>query len=84
MVAIQIAFASAIRSAVPRLQNGWWGCLHKNIYYIMRYNHSMVAFTYDECQIQTCETKSDRDGIAEAIQLIIKWQNQQFNQIMNN
>lgn len=40
----------------------------------MRYQHTMVSFNEDSHKVYICETKTDKAGINNAIELIKNWQ----------
>lgn len=75
MKVIDTAFNEAVTKTPPAPRTGWWGCFKDDVYYIMRYQHTMVTFNKTSYRICTNETRTDTAGINNAIELIKNWQN---------
>ena len=74
MKVIDVAFQEAISNTPPKPRKGWWGCGKDGVFYIMRYQHTMVTFNKTAHRICTNETRTDTAGINNAIELIKQWQ----------
>lgn len=74
MKVIEQALKEALTSTMQVPRAGWWGFKSGDMHYICRYGHVMIKFTSTDSFVETCETRTDRAGVKDALEQIKRWQ----------